>query len=393
MQISINWAKRENYGSERETSKIKFIVIHYTAVKGDTAAGEAKYFAKNVLKTSAHYFVDDNGVFQSVPDTFTAWHCGGQRQSSSGGKFFGECNNTNSIGVELCGTAVRDGEIYVSRATIDNALCLVKMLMEKYEIPHNRVIRHFDVNGKICPKFWTNDEVWESEFKNHLVCEKTKVELLPGTDKNPLKKIGVMAGVCWGSDSSDDQKNIDRAKSCISSGHGRVMEFVDVEMVLSGWSARAIRELYTHIGGSPTRLQESTRYVDCAKFEYYTPSMSSEAEKVYNDFMSGVKESYKKLLELGVSKEDAANVLPLGMHTKVVMKCNLRMLENFMNQRLCSRAYKEMRQLARTIRSELSKQGPEWSWICETLFVPKCAKIGKCPEKKGCGLYPSKENF
>ena len=212
-----------------------------------------------------------------------------------------------------------------------------------------------------------------------------KIKIFVSTDSFPLQKMGMYSGICWNSDTSDKEKNIARAKNCIKSGHGRVLEYVDIEIVLYNWSARMVRELYTHIGGSPTRLQESTRYVNCNEFGYYTPDMSAEAKMVYDNTMNTIKESYSKLLELGVSKEDAANVLPLGMHTKVVLKCNLRMLENFMNQRLCSRAYKEIRQFANQLKKELSNISDEWRWIADNLFVPKCEKVGYCIEEKCCG--------
>ena len=84
----------------------------------------------------------------------------------------------------------------------------------------------------------------------------------------PIQTIGKYAGTCWGSDTSDPEKNIARAIDCIEHGHGRVSEFGDVYMTIEGYSARVMRELYTHIGGAPTRLQESTRYVKYDGFDY-----------------------------------------------------------------------------------------------------------------------------
>ena len=98
-----------------------------------------------------------------------------------------------------------------------------------------------------------------------------KITILSGTTLNPISKIGLMAGVCWGSDTSDPDKNYQRGMDCIQSGHGRTLEFVNVEMILDGYSARVIREWYTHIGGAPTRLQASTRYIDYGKFGYVIP--------------------------------------------------------------------------------------------------------------------------
>jgi len=145
------------------------------------------------------------------------------------------------------------------------------------------------------------------------------ITIFDTTDKYPLQKIGKMAGVCWGSPIDDVEKNIRRAKDCITSGHGRVMEYVDIELCIEGYSARAIREYYTHIGGGPTRLQESTRYVNCEKFDFYLPPTarkSPEAEAAYNDCMEYIRKSYGKLMEAGVSKEDAANILPLVENAK-----------------------------------------------------------------------------
>lgn len=214
------------------------------------------------------------------------------------------------------------------------------------------------------------------------------IQIFDSTDRFPLQKIGRMAGVCWSSPVDDAEKNIRRAKDCIKSGHGRVLEYVDIELCVSGYSARAIREYYTHIGGSPTRLQESTRYVDCGNFEYYLPQTAKktpDARKAYEECMDFIRAKYGELLEKGVSKEDAANVLPLGMMTRIVDKRNLRNMTNLMNQRLCSRAYIEIRTLANEIKDGLLGYSEEWRWICENLFVPKCEVSGFCAETKSCG--------
>ena len=74
-----------------------------------------------------------------------------------------------------------------------------------------------------------------------------------------------MAGVCYNANIENDEKNYKRGMDCIKSMHGRTTEFPDVYMVLDDYSARVIREFYTHIGGAPTRLQASTRYIDYEK--------------------------------------------------------------------------------------------------------------------------------
>jgi len=195
-------------------------------------------------------------------------------------------------------------------------------------------------------------------------------------------------GICWNSDTNIPDKNIKRAKDCIESGHGRVMEYVDIEFVLEEASARMMRELYTHIGGDPTRLQSSTRYVDAKNFKYFTPPKIDNnpgAKAIYEACMKKIAESYEQLVTIDIPKEDAANVLPLGMHSKMVMKCNLRMLENLCAQRLCTRAYHEIRKFAQQLKNQLAEKNEEWEWIASNLFVPKCEKTGYCTEAKCCG--------
>ena len=99
-----------------------------------------------------------------------------------------------------------------------------------------------------------------------------KVIVQDFTCKEPITMIGTEAGVCWGADISDQKKNYRRGIDCLESEHGRTFEFPDAYMILDGYSARVIREWYTHIGGSPTRLQASTRYIDYEHgFDYVVP--------------------------------------------------------------------------------------------------------------------------
>lgn len=220
-----------------------------------------------------------------------------------------------------------------------------------------------------------------------------KVEIFESTDKFPLQKIGKMAGVCWGGAIDDVEKNIRRAKDCIVSGHGRTLEYVDIELCLDEVSARVVREWYTHIAGGPTRLQQSTRYVNCAEFKaVMPPSIEKDEEKksIYENCLEQIRQAYKKLEELDTPREDIANILPLGMFTKIVDKRNLRNLTEMFHQRSCSRAYWEYRQLMAEIKKQLSSYSEEWKWICENLFIAKCEVTGFCTEKKSCGRRPQK---
>ena len=221
------------------------------------------------------------------------------------------------------------------------------------------------------------------------------VTILESTTKNPLSLMGERAGICWGSDISDPKKNYKRGLDCLKSGHGRVLEFVNVEMALDGYSARVIREWYTHLGGAPTRLQASTRYVNYADFASVIPhtiERNEEAKALYVNTMSAITAATEKLEnEMGIPREDVAMLLPLGMSTKIVDKRNLRNLIDMSHQRMCTRAYWEYRELFGDIVKALSAVSPEWEYLCKHEFKPKCELTGYCIEKKSCGRKPKRE--
>ena len=138
-------ANAGNVGSTRAASGIRYIVIHYTGNDGDTAIDNAKYYAGNVVKTSAHYFVDEKEIVQSVDDLRIAWAVGGNKYPScaqtGGGTMYGKCKNANSISIELCDEK-KNGVYAPGAKTVAQALELTKALMKKYNIPASNVIRH-----------------------------------------------------------------------------------------------------------------------------------------------------------------------------------------------------------------------------------------------------------
>lgn len=216
------------------------------------------------------------------------------------------------------------------------------------------------------------------------------------TTLHPIAMIGEEAGICWGADTSSVHKNIKRGKSCLKSGHLRTAEYPVVYMILDGYSARVIREFYTHIAGAPTRLQASTRYIDYEHgFDYIIPHTienNPKAKEIYIQNMVITANSLQKLDELGIPREDSANLLPLGMESKIVVKMNFRTLISMSNQRMCNRAYWEFRELFSDIAEALSSYSEEWAELVKEYFMPKCKLFGYCTEEHGCGMYPKKEN-
>lgn len=221
-----------------------------------------------------------------------------------------------------------------------------------------------------------------------------KVIIHPFTTKNPITMIGYMAGVCYGSDITDDKKNYKRGIDCLESQHGRTWEFPDVYLTIERYSARVMREIYTHIGGSPIRLQASTRYINYQDFDYFTPNTiqnNVRALTAYEDLMGHTKKCLGILTECGIPKEDSANGLPLGMESKMVAKYNFRTLADMSHQRECVRAYHEYRKFFADMKQELANYSEEWAYLVEHYFMPKCEYLLHCPEKFSCGKFPKKE--
>lgn len=143
----------------------KYLVIHYVGATG-SAKNNCIYFNSVYRGASAHYFVGHSGeVYQCVEDADISWHCGTDNP---------QINNSNSIGIEMC--CRKNGSTwYFEQATVDATIELVKELMVKYNIPVERVVRHYDVTKKVCPEPYVRDaKAWEN-FKARLVINKPTV--------------------------------------------------------------------------------------------------------------------------------------------------------------------------------------------------------------------------
>lgn len=182
---------------------VEWIVLHYTAGKGDTARGNCLYFLNEYRAASAHFFVDETSVWQSVELEDSAWHVG-DAQSRNG------ATNLNSIGIEMC-SDYKDGAYYISDPTVQNALELVWYLLELY--PNAKLCRHYDVTGKRCPMPWVdNPRLWDefytkaeakrpmtdAEKKAFKALEKKVNALSTALEKNSLadENLTVRVGIC-----------------------------------------------------------------------------------------------------------------------------------------------------------------------------------------------------
>jgi len=164
------------HGGSRALSAIKYIVLHYTAVNGDTAKNEATYFSRNYSRyAGAHFFVDQSGyIAQSIGMNVAAWSVGGSKYSGTNPQYYGSCTNYNSVSIEMCDQVNKDA----SAKQIEAVRWLISYI--KQSCPNAKtIIRHYDVNGKPCPARYVNDAKW-AELKKYITAsdkkEQTKIK-------------------------------------------------------------------------------------------------------------------------------------------------------------------------------------------------------------------------
>lgn len=147
----------------------KYIVVHYVGGQSSTAKNNVDYFYGGDRQASAHYFVDDTSIWQSVEDNKGAWHVGNTRT---------EVNNQNSIGIEMC---CMGANLMVTEKTEANTIELVRYLMKKYNIPIANVRTHYEVSGKtkVCPNWSANNWARWNAFKNKVVNGTTSTPSTP----------------------------------------------------------------------------------------------------------------------------------------------------------------------------------------------------------------------
>lgn len=183
--MTFKQAHSGNYQKGR-TQPIEYIVVHYTANSGDTAQNNLDYFARTKTGTSAHYFVDENEVCQSVQDTDVAWHCGSKNPRHP------YCRNANSIGVEMCNSVGS-----VPEAVRDRTAAFVRQKMKEYGLDVNHVLRHYDATGKRCPAPWVDNPVDWMEFKSMLEVEEVTQEQFDEMMENYLERRNAKPADDW----------------------------------------------------------------------------------------------------------------------------------------------------------------------------------------------------
>ena len=228
-----------------------------------------------------------------------------------------------------------------------------------------------------------------------------KIKLLRYTaDAELLCGTAALTSTKSGSPSEIFEKiNLEKSKRIIKRvtgyGHVSVMEHASFTFSIEGVSRAMTHQLVRHRIASYT--QQSQRYVTYGTLEkYVTPSSiagSTEAKKVFDEALAKISETYQKLLNLGIPREDARFILPNAAKTNIIVTMNARELRHFFNLRCCARAQWEIREVATEMLRQVKK-------VASILFEnagPSCVKLGFCPEGKmkprECNVEEIKKRF
>lgn len=132
-----------------ELKRVKNIFVHYTANPGTNAAQNRSYF-ENLAEThetsaSSHFIIGYEGeIVQCIPLDEIAYAVAGR--------------NDDSISIECC-YIDESGEF--TEETYQTLVHFTALLLEKYGLNSKDLMRHYDDNGKICPKYYVeNEDAW-----------------------------------------------------------------------------------------------------------------------------------------------------------------------------------------------------------------------------------------
>lgn len=215
-----------------------------------------------------------------------------------------------------------------------------------------------------------------------------KVELTYITP-NAVEKIERIASTCYNSEPTEDFRIF---KSCMKSGHMSVAEHSDITFKVT-CSRACSHQLVRHRTNKYT--QKSQRYVKEDNFGYYVPDSIKKNERVenfYNNIMKLLQSYYNTLTDdYNIPAEDARYILPNACETIIFITMDFRNFFHFLNERLCTRAQKEIRDIA----YEMARLAIEACPVIKPYCVPKCEThpIPYCTETKSCKRHKRLEEI
>jgi thymidylate synthase (FAD) len=187
---------------------------------------------------------------------------------------------------------------------------------------------------------------------------------------NPIETIAKIASICYDSDPKDPLKLV---KHLYKNGHHSVFEHIYYTFKIEGISRACSHQLVRHRHCSFT--QRSQRYCSEDGFGYVMPETLDPCALALD--MASIQIWYEDFQNSGVPNEDARYILPNACATELYLSCNLRELIHIANERLCTRAQWEIRDLVKQMVALVDPQ-------LQFMLVPKC-KSGSIICHSPCG--------
>ena len=206
-----------------------------------------------------------------------------------------------------------------------------------------------------------------------------RVSLIQQTP-NPVETIAQIASICY---DSDPKNPLALVKHLYRNGHHSVFEHIYFTFKIEGISRACSHQLVRHRMCSFT--QRSQRYCSEEGFGVVLPVSIDEMHGfyTYGQTMLKLQEVYDNLTERGVPNEDARYVLPNACSTDLYLSCNLRELIHMANERLCSRAQWEIRDV---VKQMCSLTDPSLHFMlkpkCQSGYLICNSPCGRQEEKK-----------
>ena len=195
-----------------------------------------------------------------------------------------------------------------------------------------------------------------------------QVTLIQSTP-NPVETISTIASICY---DSNPKNPLGLVKHLYKNGHHSVFEHIYFTFKIEGISRACSHQLVRHRHCSFT--QRSQRYCSEDGFRVVRPDTFPLG---FLDYVMDVDLYYKELQKKGVPNEDARYILPNACTTELYLSCNLRELIHIANERLCTRAQWEIREL---VKKMVELVDPDLKFM----LVPKC-KSGRIICNSPCG--------
>lgn len=371
---------KKQIGKRRNLSDIKYLVIHDTGntTRAADAMAHFRYLQSATRYGSAHYYLDDKEIIQTIGDSFVAWAIGDKWGYGNNPNRVKDAYNSNSLSIELC----INSDIAKDKA-YKNLVELTKNLMAKFKVPPERVIRHFDATGKSCPGSWSKNN-WSQwwKFKEDIKRPiEWKIDLSMdsefGTSTNDF--IGQVADALKGQ-KLNILPSVTIAQAILESNWGKSELAIEANNL---FGIKSSKDWTGEVYKKQTKEQKPTGevYTIIADFRKYRSYL--ESIKDHDKFFTSTPwrvQNYKKVLEAKNYKTQALALRECGYATDLNYGTKLIQLIERLGLQQYDKGVGKIVTRDNTVPSEWAKE--DWEWGKEQGITDGSNPGGTCTREQ-----------